>query len=304
MSEKPTIHVFGVPMDLGQQRRGVDMGPSAVRYAELQDRVSELGYPVHDHGNIHVPTVEQVRKLEKNAPEPANAHHLSAVVQVCQTTYTRVADSVPPGDLAICLGGDHSIAIGTVSATAKRGPCGLIWVDAHADFNIPECSPSGNIHGMALAGVLGDGPAELTRISAENRLMPSQVVMIGLRSVDPQERERLRRSEIRAYTMTDIDEYGIAAIARQTLERLRPWGGIHVSLDMDALDPDVAPGVGTPVRGGLTYREAHLLMELLAESELVRSLDIVEVNPILDNHNQTAELGVELAVSLFGSRIL
>ncbi|MHB8627152.1 MAG: arginase [Aggregatilineales bacterium] len=304
MSDKPTIRIFGVPMDLGQQRRGVDMGPSAVRYAELQDRLIGLGYAVKDHGNVHVPAVEEVRKLETDTPDPVNAHHLSAVARVCHDIYTQVTENVLPSDVAICLGGDHSIAIGTVSATAQRAPCGVIWVDAHADFNIPDCSPSGNIHGMALAALLGDGPPQLTSISAGHRISPAQIVMIGLRSVDPEERGRLHAGGIKTFTMTDIDEYGIATIAHQTFEHLHTWGGIHVSLDMDSLDPDVAPGVGTPVRGGLTYREAHLLMELLAESGLVRALDIVEVNPILDNHNQTAELAVELAASLFGLRTL
>jgi len=300
MSDKPTIRVFGVPMDLGQERRGVDMGPSAVRYAGLQDRLKDLGYTVVDHGNIHVPTVEEVHKLDDNNLA-ANAHHLDAVATVCRDIYETISTHVPLGDVTISLGGDHSISIGTVSAITKHIPVGVIWVDAHADFNTPVTSPSGNIHGMALAALVGDGAPSLTEIGgALPRIDPSQIVMIGVRSVDPLERERLKADNVTVFTMADIDEHGIAAIARQTLDRLGAWDAIHVSLDMDALDPDVAPGVGTPVRGGLTYREAHLLMEMLADSELVRSLDIVEVNPILDKGNQTAELAVELAASLFG----
>ena len=307
MTDKPTIRIFGVPMDLGQQRRGVDMGPSAVRYAGLQERLTELGYSVVDHGNIPVPAVEQVREQEgdsgrtDSSGSTVNAHHLTAVATVCNAIYDAITTQVPLGDVTISLGGDHSISIGTVSAVTKALPVGVIWVDAHADFNTPVTSPSGNIHGMALAALVGDGDPSLTEIGGPlPRIDPAQIVMIGVRSVDPLERERLKAHNVTVFTMADIDEHGMAAIARQTLDRLAAWDALHISLDMDSLDPDVAPGVGTPVRGGLTYREAHLLMEMLADSELVRSLDIVEVNPILDHGNQTAELAVELAASLFG----
>ena len=281
------------------------MGPSAVRYAGLRDRLTGLGYDVVDHGNIHVPTVEEIQESNDGEARPINAHHLDAVADVCQSIYDAITTSVPLGDVTVTLGGDHSISIGTVSAVTKHMPCGVIWVDAHADFNTPLTTPSGNIHGMALAALVGDGAPSLTAIGgAAPRIDPAQIVMIGLRSVDPLERERLKADNVTIFTMADIDEHGMAAIARQTIERLGAWDALHVSLDMDALDPDVAPGVGTPVRGGLTYREAHLLMEILADSELVRSLDIVEVNPILDQGNTTAELAVELAASLFGLQTL
>lgn len=308
MEKITTIRIFGAPMDLGQQRRGVDMGPSAVRYAGLQDRLQGLGYDVHDQGNVSVPVVEVVRQMEQSAaplPDEGNARHLHAVAQVCNAIYTQMTQCVQPNEFAIFLGGDHSISIGTVSGVASRGAHGVIWVDAHADYNTPRTSPSGNVHGMPVAALLGDGPAALTNIGGPApKLQPSQVAMVGIRNLDVVERQRLVKSGISVFTMTDIDEHGVGSIARQTLNRLSHLDAIHISLDMDSLDPDEAPGVGTPVRGGLTYREAHLLMEIFAQSGKVRSMDIVEINPILDNHNQTAELAVELAVSLLGKRIL
>jgi arginase len=295
-------------MDLGQQRRGVDMGPSAVRYAGLQDRLERLGYEVHDHGNVTVPIKEEVLQAEKRAGEksdPVNAHHLNAVIDVCAAIYTQMTKSVHPGEFAIFLGGDHSISIGTVSGVASRGKHGVIWVDAHADYNTPQTSPSGNIHGMPVAVLLGEGIPALSSIGGKSpKLDASQVVMVGIRDLDAPERDRLAKSGIGVFTMTDIDEHGIGQIARRILDRLSQFDTIHVSLDMDSLDPSEAPGVGTPVRGGLTYREAHLLMEVFAQSGKVRSLDIVEVNPILDDSNKTAELAVGLAASLLGKRIL
>jgi len=305
----PKIHVFGVPMDLGQQRRGVDMGPSAIRYAELHDTLINLGYTVRDHGNIRVPNAEEIRSRGRRSagsyPRQGNAvFHMNAVVEVCTEIRDKVSKTVPVDDITICLGGDHSIALGTISAANMRNPRGVLWVDAHADFNTPETSPSGNAHGMPLAALFGDGAPEMIAVSAGHELSASQVVMIGLRSIDPQERLRLRNAGIAVFTMADIDEHGMAAIARQAIERLSVWDGLHVSLDMDALDPEAAPGVGTPERGGLTTREGHLLMELLAQSGLVRSMDLVEVNPIIDRQNTTAELAVELTASLFGQRTL
>ncbi len=309
MEKHNTIRIFGVPMDLGQQRRGVDMGPSAVRYAGLQERLRGLGYAVTDHGNIAVPVVEEVERSEAGsdgaALESRNARHLQAVASVCTTIYEQMIGFVKPEEFAIFLGGDHSISMGTVSGALSRGAHGVIWVDAHADYNTPRTSPSGNIHGMPVAALLGDGPRELTHIGGNGpKLQPAQVAMVGIRNLDAVERQRLIKSGIAIYTMTDIDEQGIATVARQTLKRFEHMDSLHISLDMDSIDPAEAPGVGTPVRGGLTYREAHLLMELFAQSGKVRSLDIVEINPILDNRNQTAELAVELAASLLGQRIL
>ena len=296
--DKQTIRIIGVPMDLGQSRRGVDMGPSAVRYAGLQARLAGLGYEVFDEGNIAVPNPEEQVVAGK-------ARQLKAVTAVCQTIYQRASECVQRDDFTIFLGGDHSISIGTVAAATQNEPIGIIWVDAHGDYNTPDTSPSGNIHGMPVAVLMGDGPTELVNIGYEGvKMQPSQLVQIGIRSLDTSEKNRLAHSGASIHTMRHLDELGMAAIARRALERLRHLKHIHVSLDMDSLDPEAAPGVGTPVPGGLTYREAHLLMEILGDSGRVRSLDIVEINPILDDKNKTAELAVELAASLLGQRIL
>lgn len=299
------VRILGVPMDLGQTRRGVDMGPSAVRYAGLQDRMARLGYTVYDDGNIIVPVVEQILNHDTANEAETNARHLAAVVQVCQSIYERAKAAENDHEFAIFLGGDHSISVGSVSSAASRGKIGVIWVDAHADYNTPQTSPTGNVHGMPVAALLGDGPKALIDVGYPGpKLHPSQVVMIGIRNLDAKERQRLQKSGISVFTMTDIDEYGIGVETRQALDRLSHLDAIHISLDMDSLDPEFAPGVGTPVPGGLTYREAHLLMEILAASNKVHSMDIVEINPILDNRNQTAELAVELAASLLGQRII
>jgi arginase len=300
------IRILGVPMDLGQSRRGVDMGPSAVRYAGLQDRLIRLGYQVEDCGNVPVPVVEEIKQEDRSPDEiEQNARHLGAVVEVCQGIYERAVNCVQEGEIAVFLGGDHSISVGSVSGVASQRRVGVIWVDAHADYNTPKTSPSGNVHGMPVAALLGDGPEPLVNIGYPGpKLHPSQVAMIGIRNLDFEERQRLIKSGISVFTMTDIDEHGIAQITRQALYRLNHLDYIHVSLDMDSLDPDIAPGVGTPIPGGLTYREAHLLMEILAGSGKVNSMDIVEINPILDTRNQTAEMAVELAASLFGQRIV
>jgi arginase len=274
------------------------MGPSALRYAGLQARLARLGYEVYDEGNIAVPNLEE-KVVE------GKARQLKAVTAVCQTIYQQALACVQRDDFVIFMGGDHSISIGTVAAAAQSEPVGVIWVDAHGDYNTPESSPSGNIHGMPVAVLVGDGPQELVNIGYEGvKIQPSQLVQIGVRALDTSERDRLAQSGASIYTMRHLDELGMAAVARRALERLRHLTHIHVSLDMDSLDPATAPGVGTPVPGGLTYREAHLLMEILGDSGRVRSLDIVEINPILDDQNKTAELAVELAASLLGQRIL
>ncbi len=295
------IRILGVPMDLGQQRRGVDMGPSAIRYAGLQNHLETLGYHVHDSGNLNVP-VPEASTLIPGMPE--GLRHLPAIARVSQELYERAAAAAQEGALPICLGGDHSIAIGSVAGSASYGPTGLLWIDAHADFNTPATTPSGNIHGMPVAALLGRGAPELATIGRRSQLTPQQVVMIGIRDLDRQERLDLRQSGITVFTMRELDEQGIAAVARRALDRLAAFPRLHVSLDMDALDPDFAPGVGTPVPGGLSYREAHLLMELIAESGRVAAVDVVEINPILDHGNRTAELAVELICSLVGKRIL
>jgi arginase len=286
-------------MDLGQDRRGVDMGPSAIRYARLQAVLEELGYPVTDLGNARTPIPEVVEKDEE-------IRRLAAVRDVCEEVAERAEAMISQGLFPIFLGGDHSISIGTVSGVARSfGRTGIIWLDAHADFNTPETSPSGNIHGMPLSVLTGRGHPELVGIGGEGTSVRTEdIVILGLRSVDVKERSLLLDTGIRVYTMKEIDAYGVAIIVRRALRDLSHLHRIHLSVDLDVVDPVVAPGVGTPVRGGLTYREAHLVMELIDEADIVTSLDIVEINPILDDKNGTAELAVELAASLMGRQII
>jgi arginase len=301
---KQIIRIFGVPMDLGQQRRGVDMGPSAIRYAGLQERLIKLGYEVHDGGNIYAPQAEEIESPYDSSDLVGTAHHLPEIANICQQVYERTKNVVPAGEKVIFLGGDHSMSIGTVSAVATP-KTGVLWIDAHADINTPSTSPSGNIHGMVVSALLGETPNRLTDIGYGGaKIQPAQMAYIGLRDLDEGERARLSRGDIKAYTMREIDENGVAQIAYQVLKHFADMTHIHVSLDLDGLDPRHAPGVGTPVPGGLTYREAHLLMEILADSHKVTSLDVVEVNPILDISNQTAMTAVELVSGLMGQRIL
>lgn len=296
---KPVVRIFGIPMDLGQNRRGVDMGPSAVRYTELQERLERLGYVVYDEGNIPVSQAEEL------ADDANNAHFLPEVAHVCRQTYQRISESLQDDEYAIFVGGDHSISIGTIPAIATGHSVGVIWVDAHTDMNTPETSPSGNIHGMSVAALLGYGPDELTKIAGDTpTLQPEQVAMVGIRDVDERERQAVIASGLHVYTMRDVDELGLSEVARRILAHFAHLDHIHVSLDLDSCDPRIAPGVGTPVNGGFNYREAHLLMEILADSGKVRTVDIVEINPILDDQNQTANIAVELVASLFGQRIL
>jgi arginase len=306
--------IFGVTMDLGQDRRGVDMGPSAIRYARLQGALEELGYRVVDLGNAEAPipeTVEEVgvatREIEADPPsESGGLRQLGAVRDVCARVAERAEAMISEGYFPIFLGGDHSIAIGTVSGVARNsGRTGVIWLDAHADFNTPETSPSGNIHGMPLSVLTGRGHPDLVTIGGEGASVRTEdVVILGLRSVDLEERRLLREAGIRVYTMKEIDAYGIASVVRRALGGLSHLDRVHLSFDLDVVDPGIAPGVGTPVRGGVTYREAHLVMELINEAEIITSLDVVEVNPILDDRNGTAELAVELVASLMGRRII
>ena len=298
MSSKKTVRVIGVPMDLGQSRRGVDMGPAAVRYAGLDARLRHLGHPLEDAGNLAVP-------IRDSLSDGGGLHYLTAVRDACALLYEAARQAVSDDRFPVFLGGDHSIAVGSIGGITHAGRCGVIWVDAHGDFNTPATSPSGNIHGMPLAALTGRGAPELTGLGRPGPKVPaSDIVAIGLRDIDPEEGRLIRESGIGVYTMRDVDERGISAVARECLARLSHLDRIHVSLDLDGLDPREAPGVGTPVPGGLTYREAHLLMELLADSGLVASLDLVEINPILDARNQTAALAVELAGSLLGQNIL
>ncbi|MCP2015484.1 arginase [Deinococcus sp. HSC-46F16] len=296
------LSILGIPMDLGAGRRGVDMGPSALRNAHLAGTLRGLGHTVTDLGDVEVPLPET---LDKHAE--SGLIFLDPIIAACRSAAERVA-ALPEGTFPVTLGGDHSVSMGTVTGNALRGGTprrtGLIWVDAHTDYNTPQSSPSGNIHGMPVAHLTGLGDPHLSGLGGGWHLQPEDIVMIGIRSVDANERELLREAGIKAYTMKDVDQLGITRITEETLERLSDTERLHVSFDADALDPSVAPGVGTPVPGGLTYREGHLLMELLSESGRVTSLDIVEVNPVLDTRNQTAEVMVGMAASLLGQRIL
>ena len=304
------IHVIGVPLDLGGNRRGVDMGPSALRIAGLGARLSALGHDVVDRGNVATPLPEtQARGHERKK-------YMPEIARVCRQVYKTASASYQAGALPLVLGGDHSVAAGSVAAAAacqrRDGHAlGLLWIDAHGDMNTPETTASGNVHGMALAALVGSEPLELARIGDVTPgdytplVSPAHTALVGVRNLDDAERERVVASGIQVFTMKDIDRDGMAAVAERALGvACYGTGGIHVSFDLDVCDPAIAPGVGTPVKGGLSYREAHLLMESVADSGALRSLDLVEVNPILDTGNATAELGVELALSALGQRIL
>ena len=290
-------------MDLGHDRRGVDVGPSAIRYANLNTALEDLGYVVTDLGNVETPIPETVEGT-------IGIRYVEAVRNVCERTALRAAE-MSSGDLfPVFLGGDHSISIGTFSGVASSanasgaGRTGILWLDAHADFNTPETSPSGNVHGMPLAVLTGRGHPDLVNIGGGTIVRAEDIAMVGLRSLDREEREALARAGVNVYTMREVDAYGIASVVRSALNDLSHLDRIHLSFDLDVLDPEIAPGVGTPVRGGLTYREAHLVMELVNEAAAITSLDVVEINPILDAKNGTAELAVELVGSLMGRQII
>ena len=299
------LHIIGVPLDLGAGRRGVDMGPSALRIAGLGERIGTLGYAVRDLGNLTTPVLETKTRGKRSKK------YIREISLVCRQVYKTSLASLEDGAIPLVLGGDHSLAAGSVAAAAahakrRRKKLGLIWVDAHGDMNTPETTTSGNVHGMPLAALLGPEPAELSGIAGFSPTVdPSRTVLLGARNLDPGERRRILDSGIHVFTMNDIDRKGLAVVADRAIA-LAGAGtfGIHVSLDLDACDPTIAPGVGTAVKGGLSYRETHMLMELVAESEKMISLDLVEVNPILDTQNATARLGVELALSALGQTIL
>ncbi|MBK9167988.1 MAG: arginase [Bryobacterales bacterium] len=299
------IAIIGAPLDLGQGRRGVDMGPSALRVANLNRRLAGLGYEVEDLGNVPAEQAEHV--LEGSA----QARFLPQIAESCRRLAQWVEKAAASGATPLVLGGDHSVAVGTLAGVARhyrrrKEKIGLIWVDAHADMNTPETSPSGNVHGMPLAGCLGHGPKELTGIFGFSpKVDPARVAVVGLRDVDEAERLTVRESGVKAFTMRHIDEHGMRAVMEDAIETAtNGTAGFHLSLDMDFLDPREAPGVGTPVRGGGTYREAHLAMEMIGDSGRMVSMEVVEVNPVLDESNRTAELAVELILSALGKRIL
>lgn len=298
------ISIIGIPMDFGQSLRGVDMGPSAVRYSGLIPKLRALGYDVEDTGDIPIPVREE--PLEEIAdPKEAGRYYLDQITHICEAVYRKAAPVVKAKRFPLFLGGDHSVSIGTIAAAAGKKECGLIWVDAHADFNTPQTSLSGNIHGMPLAVLLGEGFEPLVNVGYKGpKIKPENVVLIGLRDIDPEEKKRIRAMGLTVFTMRDIDEKGISQVAGAALKKLKDLKKIHLTLDMDALEPEDAPGVGTPVPGGISYREAHLLMETLADSGKITSMDLVEINPILDVANKTAQLAVELTLSALGKSIL
>jgi arginase len=296
---KGRVDIIGVPIDLGQRQRGVDMGASAMRYAGLSGRIRALGYELHDAGNLYVPVRDCL------AESCDQESFVAAIAQVCQAAYESAAETVRQRHIPLFLGGDHSLSIGTIGGVTSRKGVGVLWIDAHGDANTPETSPSGNIHGMPLAILLGEGPAGLVNIGRPGpKLRGEEVVMIGLRDLDSGERDLLKRCGVRVYSMRDIDERGIGSVIREALTWLHAFPALHVSLDMDSLDPEDAPGVGTPCPGGLSYREAQLLMETIADSGKLMSLDVVEINPILDVGNRTARIAVELIESLLGKSII
>ena len=294
------IRTIGVPMDLGADRRGVDFGASAIRYAGLSEQLRRLGHSVHDIGNLVVPQPES---------QPIGSSHLKylePIVQVAEDLAQQVTNALRANEFPLILGGDHSIALGSISGVANvHREVGIIWVDAHADFNTEETTPSGNIHGMVLAALAGLGNPLLTHVGGwAPKLDPNNIVVIGARDLDPGEQKLLRTHHVHVFTMSDIDRFGISEVLRRAIAIAGQHHAIHLSLDMDSLDPREAPGVGTPVRGGLSYREAHLAMEMISDSQHLVSMDVVEVNSILDQENATARLAVELILSALGKKIL
>ena len=302
MSLQPSrrVTIIGAALDLGAGRRGVDMGPSAIRYAGLDARISDLGYDVDDRGNVGAAVAEAIDTGDEHA------RFLHQIKETCRHIADVVADTAANGSIPLVLGGDHSVALGTLGGLYRaHGPGGVIWLDAHGDLNSPETSPSGNVHGMVLAAALGRAGE---RFSGDGwdlpALVPNRVALVGVRSLDDGERQLLRELDALVFTMSDVDRLGVEHAVREALAHVAGPGFVHISLDMDVVDPDSAPGVGTPVRGGLNYREAHLAMELVAESGIATSFDVVEVNPILDRENETGKLAVELVASGLGARIL
>ncbi len=299
------VHIIGVPLDLGGNRRGTDMGPSAFRIAGLAEQLTALGLTVTDKGDITSPIPET------KGPGDSKKKYVREIAKVCQRLFQMSLASLDEGALPLALGGDHSLGAGSVAAASahlrKRGKAlGLIWVDAHGDMNTPVSSGSGNVHGMPLAALLGREPLELARFAGDApAVLPKQTVLVGIRNLDETEKEIVRASKVHVFTMKEIDRLGMAEVMERAISLAsRGTGGFHVSFDLDACDPTVAPGVGTPVKGGLSYRESHVAMEMVAESGRLTSLDLVEVNPTLDLRNTTAELGTELALSALGKRIL
>lgn len=293
------IGILGAPVDLGADRRGVDMGPSAIRYAGLDVRLRSLGCSVRDYGNLPTPVAETVESI------PSHLKYLEPILRMSQLLTDAVSRCITDGAFPLILGGDHSMSLGSVAGVTRHRRVGIIWLDAHGDFNTPSTSPSGNIHGMVLSALTGWGDSRLVELDGRGpKVEPGNAVIIGARDLDPGERDLLRQSGVRVYTMHDIDRLGLAAVLRIAIDSMDDTlDGIHLSLDLDVVDPQQAPGVGTPVLGGLSYRETHLAMELIAASHRLISMDVVEVNPVLDSFNATARLAVEFILSALGKQI-
>jgi arginase len=299
MTQPRKVAILGAPLDLGADRRGVDMGPSALRYEGIEARLEALGLEVVDYGNATA-EMPEIASLDD-----VHARYLSEILATCTEIARRVAEIAGRAETPLVIGGDHSIAIGTLAGLhAAYGTGGVLWVDAHGDLNNPENSPSGNVHGMPLAAALGACGFELEGFAAPPWVDPSRVALVGVRLLDPYEKDLIKDRGLAVFTMADIDRRGIAGVMREALDVVRGPGYVHLSLDADVCDPEIAPGVGTPVKGGLSYREAHLAMELIAEAGILSSMEIVEVNPILDHADATAQLAVDLVASALGARIL
>ncbi|WP_078427942.1 arginase [Alkalihalobacterium alkalinitrilicum] len=295
------VSIIGVPMDLGQKRRGVDMGPSALRYAGLIEEIEAIGYEVRDYGDL------QIDRSRVKETVPENLTNLHEVIRVSEELQNEVEKIQEEGSFPLLLGGDHSMSIGSIAGLSKRFQnLGVIWYDAHVDLNTADTSPSGNIHGMPLAVNLGMGHSSLTKIGGDHpKIKPENIVVIGARSIDEGERELIKKNGIKVYTMHEIDRLGMTKVIEETIAYLAErTDGVHLSLDLDGIDPTDAPGVGTPVIGGISYRESHLALEMLAESDLITSAEFVEVNPILDIKNKTGDVAVALITSLLGKRLL
>ncbi|MBC7894168.1 MAG: arginase [Cytophagaceae bacterium] len=301
-----SVRIIGVPMDLGASRRGVDMGPSAVRYTDLRVRLETLGHTVEDAGNVPVPFREDAAKGAQRG-----ARYLGAITEVCADVAARVRAALEAGQVPVVLGGDHALAAGSIAGAAAHlaasgQKLGVVWVDAHGDLNTPATSRSGNVHGMPLAALLGNGDKAMASIGGpQGAIKGSDLALVGLRDLDQSERAHIRKWNLSAFTMRALDERGVRAVMEDAISvATKSTGGLWVSFDMDVIDPDEAPGVGTPVPGGITYREAHLAMEMLADTGKLVGVDVVEVNPVLDERNRTAEIACELILSALGKRIL
>ncbi len=293
-----SVRIIGVPMDLGQNRRGVNMGPSAVRYANLATSLNELGYTTFDSGDINIPGHDALAETSLNG-------RLPLIQKACEDAYILGKKAIEDEEIPIFLGGDHSASIGTVGGVTHDTEVGVIWIDAHGDFNTPDTSASQNVHGMALAVLLGLGSQGLVDVGRPGpKIKPENVVLIGCRDLDTKEKELIKQSGCRIFTMRDVDEIGIRKVMTETLEGFNHLNKIHISLDLDVMDPLDAPGVGTPSQGGLTYREGQLIMEILSDTQKLHSVDIMEINPILDIQNRTAQMAVNLVASLFGKKII